>query len=233
VTTASVLVAETFKVEPYTAQCAVIYGEAAHAVIGVSPGNSYFTQERLHALASWGLARFHRVDFVYTDLCQAEMYEADGYSPDHARQKAVKNLRAVRGRVERTVEEAGSDRIAAHPLSSFRSNPAYALAHADVQQRLYRDPEFRTVCEALVSTFLAARTGKEASEQQRQVCMEYVCAEVPLFIDSPGIFGVPSSLNCYHQLLPLAELLYSRGSGLRASRNQGHAVITPVEGVAA
>lgn len=46
-----------------------------------------------------------------------------------------------------------------------------------------------------------------------------------------AILGVPSSLNCYHQLLPMAELLYSRGSGLRASRNQGHAIITPAEGV--
>ncbi|MFD0515446.1 tRNA-dependent cyclodipeptide synthase [Streptomyces aureus] len=48
-----------------------------------------------------------------------------------------------------------------------------------------------------------------------------------LFLDTPAILGVPSSLNLYHHALPLADLLYARGSGLRASRNQGHAVITP------
>ncbi|WP_254646924.1 tRNA-dependent cyclodipeptide synthase [Streptomyces sp. GbtcB6] len=32
---------------------------------------------------------------------------------------------------------------------------------------------------------------------------------------------------CYHQRLPMAELLYGRGAGLRASRNQGHATVTP------
>lgn len=28
----------------------------------------------------------------------------------------------------------------------------------------------------------------------------------------------------------MAELLYSRGAGLRASRNQGHAIVTPAAG---
>lgn len=60
------------------------------------------------------------------------------------------------------------------------------------------------------------------------MCLEYVGAEAPLFLDTPAILQAPSSLNCYHQLLPTAELLYSRGAGLRASRNQGHAIVTPV-----
>ena len=63
--------------------------------------------------------------------------------------------------------------------------------------------------------------------RQREVCLQYVCAEAPLFLDTPAILGMPSSLNCYHQRLPLAELLYARGAGLRASRNQGHAILTP------
>lgn len=66
-----------------------------------------------------------------------------------------------------------------------------------------------------------------ATATQEQVCMDYICAEAPLFLDTPAILGVPSSLNCYHQSLPLAEMLYARGSGLRASRNQGHAIVTP------
>ncbi|MEU5539496.1 tRNA-dependent cyclodipeptide synthase, partial [Streptomyces sp. NPDC020362] len=53
--------------------------------------------------------------------------------------------------------------------------------------------------------------------------------ETPL-PDHPAVTG-----GLYHQLLPMAELLYSRGAGLRASRNQGHAVVTPAapEGAAA
>ncbi|MFE1313992.1 tRNA-dependent cyclodipeptide synthase [Streptomyces sp. NPDC058755] len=229
-TTASVLMADVFEVQPYTSHCEVIFGEGAHAVIGVSPGNSYFSAQRLHDLARWGLDHFDRVDFVYTDLYVAEMYEASGYAPDEARRKAVKNLRGVRAKVRDAVTEADPDgtRLDWHPMSAFRTNPAYQEIHRQLQHRLHSDSDFRRVCDALVSRFLSAR-GEQASERQREVCLEYVCAEAPLFLDTPAILKVPSSLNCYHQLLPMAELLYSRGAGLRASRNQGHAIVTPAD----
>ncbi|WP_241968205.1 tRNA-dependent cyclodipeptide synthase [Streptomyces sp. ICBB 8177] len=230
-TTALSLVAKKFKVAPYTPHCAVIHDEAAHAVIGVSPGNSYFSAERLHDLAAWGLAHFDRVDFVYTDLFVAEMHEACGYPPVQARQKATKNLRGVRAKVSNACAQAdpGGERLTWQPMSVFRDNDAYREIHDRLQSLLATDQEFRGACEALVSTFLTSTTGEAADEAQRAVCLQYVLAEAPLFLDTPAILGVPSSLNCYHQLLPMAELLYSRGAGLRASRNQGHAVVTPAE----
>ncbi|MBV7698323.1 tRNA-dependent cyclodipeptide synthase [Streptomyces sp. TRM70350] len=228
--------ADVFQVQPYTSHCEVIYAEGAHAVIGVSPGNSYFSARRLHDLARWGLDHFEKADFVYTDLYLAEMYEASGYAPDDARRKAVKNLRGVRAKVRDAVTAADPEgaRLRWRPMSDFRTNPSYQEIHRHLQRRLVTDDDFRAVCETLVSRFLTAR-GEAASERQRAVCLEYVCAEAPLFLDTPAILGVPSSLNCYHQLLPMAELLYSRGAGLRASRNQGHAVVTPAapEGAAA
>ncbi|MFD9098151.1 tRNA-dependent cyclodipeptide synthase [Streptomyces collinus] len=235
-TTASVLMADVFEVQPYTSHCEVILGEGAHAVVGVSPGNSYFSARRLHDLARWGLDHFDRVDFVYTDLYVAEMYEASGYAPDEARRKAVKNLRGVRAKVRDAVSAADPDgsRLAWRPMSAFRTDPAYQEIHRQLKDRLRTDADFRAVCDALVSRFLAAR-GEPAGERRRAVCLEYVCAEAPLFLDTPALLKVPSSLNCYHQLLPMAELLYSRGAGLRASRNQGHAIVTPAapEGAAA
>ncbi|WP_235458572.1 tRNA-dependent cyclodipeptide synthase [Streptomyces olivochromogenes] len=235
-TTASVLMADVFEVQPYTSHCEVIFGEGAHAVIGVSPGNSYFSARRLHTLARWGLDHFDRVDFVYTDLYVAEMYEASGYAPDEARRKAVKNLRGVRAKVRDAVSRADPEgiRLRWHPMSGFRANSSYREIHAHLKDRLASDGDFRAVCEELVSRFLSSR-GEATTQRQRSVCLEYVCAEAPLFLDTPAILEVPSSLNCYHQLLPMAELLYARGAGLRASRNQGHAIVTPaaMEGAAA
>ncbi|GHH23170.1 tRNA-dependent cyclodipeptide synthase [Streptomyces lanatus] len=223
--------ADLFDVEPFTPHCEVIRTAGDHAVIGVSPGNSYFSARRVLDLAHWGLALFERVDFVYTDLYVAEMYAASGYPPEDARRKAVKNLRGVRAKVLGAVQAAdpGGTRLFAHAMSDFRGNPAYRDIHDRLQARLAVDDEFRTTCEKLVDSFLADKAG-QASDAQREVCLAYVCAEAPLFLDTPAILGVPSSLNCYHQLLPMAELLYSRGAGLRASRNQGHAIVTPAEG---
>ncbi|MFC8350259.1 tRNA-dependent cyclodipeptide synthase [Streptomyces sp. NPDC057280] len=221
-----------FEVRPFTPHCEVIRAAGDHAVIGVSPGNSYFSARRVLDLARWALARFDRADFVYTDLYVAEMYEASGYPADDARRKAVKNLRGVRAKVQAAVQAAdpGGTRLHAHAMSDLRAVPAYRDLHTHLTARLTTDDEFRTTCEQLVGTFLAGKV-TEVTEAQRQVCMAYVCAEAPLFLDTPAILGVPSSLNCYHQLLPMAELLYAPGAGLRASRNQGHAIVTPAEEV--
>ncbi|MGK5558198.1 tRNA-dependent cyclodipeptide synthase [Actinomadura kijaniata] len=225
--------ARLFEVRPYTPHCRVIFEDRDHAVIGVSPGNSYFSARRLADLARWGAERFDRVDLVHTDLHVAEMYAALGYGPDDARRKAGKNLRGVRAKVRAAVDSVGGAEagVRARPLSALADIPAYRALHEHVLALLDTDAQFRGVCDALVSSFLSARVlgGREPTERQRRACLRYVCAEAPLFVDTPAILGVPSSLNCYHQLLPMAELLYSRGSGLRASRNQGHAVVTPAE----
>jgi cyclo(L-tyrosyl-L-tyrosyl) synthase len=222
---------ERFVVQPYTPHCRVIYGEGAHAVIGVSPGNSYFSAERVLDLARWGLRSFERVDLIYTDLHVDEMYEACGYTAADARRKAVKNLRGVRAKVNAAVQtlDPGQERLRAQPLSALHAYPAYHDLHDYLRERLETDVEFRAVCDRLVDRFVQLRLlgGDAPSKEQRVACLRYVCAEAPLFLDTPAILGMPSSLNCYHQLLPLAELLYARGPGLRASRNQGHAVLTP------
>ncbi|MEU4733397.1 tRNA-dependent cyclodipeptide synthase [Streptomyces sp. NPDC023588] len=225
---------EVFTVRPYTPHCEVIHTEGDHAVIGISPGNSYFSAQRVIDLAQWGMRNFAQVDLIYTDLHVAEMYEALGYGEDEARRKAVKNLRGVRAKVNNAAAEADPTgvRLRARPMSAFTDIPAYRALHSHLLNLIDTDPEFRTTCNSLVDAFLSSKVldGKTATTRQRDVCLQYVCAEAPLFLDTPAILGVPSSLNCYHQLLPMAELLYSRGSGLRASRNQGHAIITPAEG---
>ncbi|MEV6560514.1 tRNA-dependent cyclodipeptide synthase [Nocardia sp. NPDC051756] len=230
-------VQQGFLVQPFTRHCQIVQHDGDHAVIGVSPGNSYFSGQRIRDLARWGLAHFGRVDIVYTDVYVAEMFSAMGYSEPDARRKADKNIRGVRAKIVAAVDDMdpARKRLSAKAMSEFRSNQAYRDLHADLLRRSADDEEFRTVCAELVARFLSskAQDGVAPTPRQHEVCLDYIRAEVPLFLDTPAILGVPSSLNCYHQLLPMAELLYARGSGLRASRNQGHAIVTPVEGGAA
>lgn len=223
-----------FHAQPYTPQCEVMAKEGAHAVIGVSSGNSYFSARRVTDLARWGAANFEQVDLIYTDLFVGEMFEALGYPLEDARRKAVKNLRGVRAKVTAAAQDAdpSGSRVRARALSALTTIAAYQNLHTNLITLLEGDPEFRATCDSLVDAFLSAKLlhGQAATRRQHDVCLKYLCAEAPLFLDTPAILNVPSSLNCYHQLLPLAELLYARGPGLRASRNQGHAVITPAEG---
>ncbi|MFE4723343.1 tRNA-dependent cyclodipeptide synthase [Streptomyces sp. NPDC056728] len=221
---------ETFAVQPYTPHCRVIHDEGEHAVIGISSGNGYFSHQRVLDLAAWGLDNFRQVDLIWTDMHVAEQFEALGYGSVEAQRKTVKNLRGVRAKVTAAVGslDPSGQRLRGRPMSGLVQIPAYRKIRDELDVMLKDDKEFRDVCDQLAGRFLETKVGGlGATQQQRQACIRYVCAEVPLFLDTPAILGVPSSLNLYHQALPLADLLYARGSGLRASRNQGHAVITP------
>ncbi|MFG2652029.1 tRNA-dependent cyclodipeptide synthase [Streptomyces sp. NPDC048436] len=223
---------ETFTVRPYSPNCKVIHDAGDHAVIGISPGNSYFTHQRVIDLAEWGLTHFDQVDLIYTDLHVVDTYLAQGYSPDSAQRKMIKNLRGVRAKVNAAVEtlDAG-DRLRGRPMSALLPSDDYRRIRRNLDDLLTIDAEFREACDALIGTFLTSKVlnGAEPTPEQRKACLDYVCAEIPLFLDTPAIMRVPSSLNVYHQALPLADLLYSRGCGLRASRNQGHAIVRAID----
>lgn len=229
------LIEESFTVRPLTSLCRLLWDEGDHVLIGVSPGNSYFNADRVAELTRWATRRFTAVDFVYADLHVAELFAALGHAPEHAARRAAKELKAVRRRVLAGVEAAGppgAARIRVRALSEFADDAAYALLHRRVRHFLATDAEFRKGCDAMVEAFLSGKADPDGgiTAAQRSACLDYIAAELPFFLDTPGILGVPSSVSCYHQLIPLTELLYAKGGGLRAARNQGYAVVHPAEG---
>ncbi|WP_327326207.1 tRNA-dependent cyclodipeptide synthase [Streptomyces sp. NBC_01210] len=222
---------DSFTVRPFTRNCHIIWDEADHVLIGVSPGNSYFSAARITELARWAAPRFTAVDFVYADLHVSAVFAALGHAPEQAARRATKELKAVRRRILGGVEAAGPPgrRIGVRALSEFSGDPVYALLHRRVQHFLGTDEEFRKSCDRMVQQFLAPKmsAGESITSEQRSACLDYIAAELPFFLDTPGILGVPSSVSCYHALMPLTELLYGKGGGLRAARNQGYAVVRP------
>ncbi|MBT2509490.1 tRNA-dependent cyclodipeptide synthase [Streptomyces sp. ISL-98] len=222
---------DAFTIQPYTPQCRIICAEGDHALIGVSPGNSYFNAKRITELTRWATERFTAVDFVYADLHVAEMFASLGHTREHAARRAAKDLKAVRRRVLSGVDAAGppGSTVRVRALSEFSGNTVYELLHRRVRHFLATDDEFSKSCDAMVEHFLATKLpdGQSMTAEQRSACLDYIAAELPFFLDTPGILGVPTSVSCYHLLLPLTELLYAKGGGLRAARNQAYAVVKP------
>ncbi|MCQ4080481.1 tRNA-dependent cyclodipeptide synthase [Streptomyces sp. RB6PN25] len=220
---------EEFEFFPFTNSCQLIWEEHDHLLIGVSPGNSYFSAQRLGALARWAAQRFTQVDFVHADVHLDEIYEAFGYTPEHAQRRAAKEIRTVRRRITEGLASAGllGRGIRMSALSEFADNPVYTGLRRRLDHLVDEDEELREACEAMVQQFLAPRlqdSGPATAEQLRS-CRAYIAAELPFFVDTPSILGVPSSVSAYPVVMPLTEVLYRRGGGLRAMRNQAYAVL--------
>ncbi|MFI8081225.1 tRNA-dependent cyclodipeptide synthase [Kitasatospora sp. NPDC086009] len=221
---------------PFSDRCREIWRRGEHLLIGVSPGNSYFSHRRIAELIGWGLEFFDRIDIVHADLHVEAQYETFGYTPEHAHRRAAKEIKATARRIARGVEEAGHrGAVRAHALSEFTGHPVYRRLHREALDALRADRDFGAAAEAMARGFLAARLdeGLAPNEPQLAAGLRYIAAELPFFLDTPALLGVPSSVSCYHLQLPLTPVLFGRSEGLRAAPGQGYAVVRPAAPTAA
>jgi cyclo(L-tyrosyl-L-tyrosyl) synthase len=227
-----------FMVAPYTDRCQDIWTRGEHALIGVSPGNGYFTQHRLAALAAWAKNYFNEVNFVYADVHVDSMFAAFGYAPEHARKRANKEIKSVRRRIVHGLEQIGSTRtrFRIQPLSDFLDLPTYRQLQGTIETLLHADGRAWSACLDMVERFLRPRlrSGACATPRQWRAGLDYLKAELPFFVNTPLLVGAASSVACYHTITPLTEVLYNHDnhdsthhSGLRAADNQAYLVVRP------
>jgi cyclo(L-tyrosyl-L-tyrosyl) synthase len=214
---------------PFSDRCRRVWDRGDHLLIGVSPGNSYFSVPRIAELIRWGREFFAGVDVVYADLHVEAQFEAFGHPPEQARRRAAKEVKTTARRIERGVAEAGRDGVGVHALSDFLDDAEYQRLRARIGRALTEDPEFRGAAEGMARGFLAGRLapGESVTAEQLAAGLRYICAELPFFLDTPRLLDVASSISCYHVELPLTPVLFGRGEGLRAEPEQGYAVVRP------
>lgn len=219
-----------FTVEPFNAASRQIWERRQHVVFGVSPGNSYFQLARLRDLLGWLCEEFDQVDVIIPDSALAHTYHALGYDPQRAAKKARSEINVLCNRVTRAWEGSGGPRAVdgLHRMSNLATDAVYRETLAQCEQALNQHGILWRTCAEMSREVLAAR-GHDGplTADQIELAMRYLTAELPFFLASSDIFGVPSSLNFYHRKLPLAELVFSGASSFQASPRQAYATIRP------
>ncbi|WP_050514430.1 tRNA-dependent cyclodipeptide synthase [Streptomyces rimosus] len=238
--------AVTFRTRPFTDRCDRIRQRGDHALIGVSTNNSYFSAERLTALVHWAQGHFRAVDIICADLHIDTVLTAEGAAPENVGRRARRRVTDVRRRIRKAVDAASPDgpRPGSHLLSDFQGNPAYQSLRSDIDRALREDPEFANACHDMIRLHLLGRPqgaddidfgtsgngpGDAAEHRRFQAGLQYLGGELPFFVDTPSILGVPSSVSCYHLFTPILGPLCMRDNGLRAADNQAFLAVTPDE----
>jgi cyclo(L-tyrosyl-L-tyrosyl) synthase len=218
-----------FSVTPYTENCKDVCNRREHVLIGVSPGNSYFSEERLTELLGWANTAFSRVDTIIPDTALAHTYRALGESSQRAWTKAQSKTRRLQRRIARAWATLGlsEGQQRSFTLSEVNNHPRYQALLSRTQQAVAEQPDVRTVflaaSEQALRTHLA---GTLPTTQQVCEAAQYLIAEIPMCADTPGILGVPSSVNIYHQMIPVIPALFE-GEWLPVSPHQAFAIVRP------
>ncbi len=224
-----VSVSSEFEVIPHTPNCQRVFDLGDHLLIGVSPGNSYFSISNLARLMRWGHATFRRVDVVCPDSSLVFTYRALGYPEETAARKVRKEVSGVLRRIRRAWErsDVAVARQHTHLLSDLSERDAYRELRTRAENALAEDKELHRVCFEMTRRSLnaAARDGTCATDDRVTLAMEYLVAELPFFVDTPSILDVPTSTISYHAPVDFADLLYTGRSVLRATAGQGHILL--------
>ncbi|WDZ92900.1 tRNA-dependent cyclodipeptide synthase [Nocardiopsis sp. HUAS JQ3] len=217
-----------FDVLPFTGSCRRVFERGEHALIGISAGNSYFSQQRIARLLCWARDRFARVDVLYTDLHLDAMYMASGSSREHAAVRANRTLRDVRRRIRRAVETAAAESAAGADVRVLALSQCTRLpGYREVERRLDReyaaDPRIRRCWEEHVRRVVGTQPDPEGA--RLRAGLAYLRAELPFLLSTPEVLEVPSSVSCYHDLLPILSAL--RGVTSCFHPGQAHVVVRP------
>ncbi|ARZ72377.1 tRNA-dependent cyclodipeptide synthase [Streptomyces sp. HU2014] len=230
-----------FRTLPYTGQCGRHLMAAEHALIGLSPWNGYFTARRVETLVEWAAGAFRRVDVFIPSYEAAYTLIAAGVAPAVAVGRARRAVKKLRGPAQRALLRAGCGEGRVHTGTSLAARPRYLRLRRTVERTYHQDPGVRAVCRAVGRSAVAgalaahARTASRPeperepglSEERLDTAARYAWAELPVMLDSPGIFGVSSSVLVYHRRTPLMESLLQDDSALRPAPGQGFVVVAP------
>jgi cyclo(L-tyrosyl-L-tyrosyl) synthase len=214
---------------PLTEHCADPLRSGRHVCIGVSPFNSYFTVERIAALARWASREFERFHFFVPDRAAAHTLEALGYDPARARRKAGRQGQYVLNKIYRALDEVGVVDLREHVFddATLAHNARYQDLLRDAHDRFATDEKFAAHCLDATRWVLDRRLpGDQApTGEQLRCAVRYFLAELPMFIDTPAIAEVDSSVFAYHQRVTFLERLYARELTWQPHPGQGFVVL--------
>ncbi|TDD83316.1 tRNA-dependent cyclodipeptide synthase [Actinomadura darangshiensis] len=220
-----------YEIEPLTAECENVLRRPDHVCIGVSPFNSYFSGARLASLARWASDAFADFHFFVPDDITAFTFEALGYAPERARQKAHRQSRYTHNKIRSALAAVEVPDAGERVLSMVRlnANPRYQELF-DRAMGLFEDSaQFREACLDATRWVLEHKLpdGRAAHREELRLGVRYFLAELPMFAGSGYIVGASHSMFAYHQRVRFLERFFARELEWRPCDGQGFLIVRP------
>lgn len=210
-----------------------IYQKREHLCLGISPFNSYFSEAKLCELAAFGKAEFKMFHFFIPDVPSVYTLEALGYPAEKAEWKARRQCQYLSNKAHKALRSIGISEIDCekHILNWERVNQSktFQTLHAHLKQEFESSNEFRLACIDASRWVLEKRVEdvSQLSPTALELATKYLLAELPLFLDTPGILAdlpgprIQASLFGYHQCIPFFENLFNNVFSVKVATRQG------------
>lgn len=221
--------------QPLSVNCEAVFKKREHVCFGISPFNSYFSEEKIRELALWGRREFRSMHFFVPDGPSVYTLEAQGYEKDKAEWKARRQAQYLRNKIYRALGRLSYNDLEISEMVLDWERLSNIQEYQDQLNYAYKrfecDIEFRRAClqASLWVMENKVQDTSALSEEALLLAVKYFLSEIPLFTNTAAIVGKSSSLFCYHQRVKFLEMFFDGKLNHKPAAHQGFIVISAEE----
>lgn len=186
-----------------------------HICFGISPFNSKFTQDYICKLIHYGKTEFEGFHLFIPDKPTAFTLRALGYTEQKIKKKMSKQLNWLNNKVKKAFEDNDFDYEQHRHLilnwDKLNKNLAYQEIYRETLETFHQDPDFKRECLQATNWVLEGKLPScDITQERLEIAVDYLLAEIPLFIASKAIVKAEKSWFYYHQSVDILKKLFER-----------------------
>ena len=196
-----------------------------HALIGVSPFNSYFSQDNIEQIIAWTVKRFKNIHIFIPDEIYTYTFQALGYPMSRARRKTKKQDNYLINKVVKALAKYGLSNSDIEKkivlLSHLKKQRNYAELYSYCLELYENNQYFRDGCIATSQWILAGKgiVSNVIDDNITDIAVQYFLAELPLFLDTPRLLNVPSSSFIYKDIPEFLKNIFAERIFVASNQN--------------
>lgn len=205
--------------------CEQIFALHEHALLGISPFNSYYSEENIKGLLDWTRSNFASFNIFIPDTLPIHTFIALGYDEQKAEKKTKKQMSYLMNKTYKALSHMGLSKEESQRkiinVSSMEFNAQYIKLRQFCYDLYNSNVEFQNECNKCTNFILNNQNAAACKPEQYKIAIRYLLDEMPFFIDTPSILGVSTSMFIYHQIPGFIDYLYNHMSKKITSISQG------------
>lgn len=208
-----------------------VFLKKEHVLLGISPFNSYFSEDMITIWIRWAQRNFASFTIFIPDTLPIFTFLSLDYDEPRAKTKARRQAAYLKNKIFRALAKLGfTDKEAQNlivDMAKLEGNEVYMALKAQGLEVYHRDGLFQSECDKCTNWVLSGHDARSWSLKNTSIAVQYVLAELPLFMNTPAILNKPSSLFAYHQTPDFIRYLYTKHSKNKlVADNQGFVALS-------